>query len=244
MTDPSGSEATGPDAWQVGTITAIVPQTPTVRAYRIALPDWVAHLPGQHYDVRLTAPDGYTAQRSYSVSSSPLDVGEVELMVEAVPDGEVSWWFHEVARVGDVVELRGPLTTWFAWRGESPVLLVAGGSGVVPLLAMLRHCRRTDATATMRLVWSVRTGDDVIAADELGPDTVVTFTRRPPAGWTGATGRLDAELVARAGIDPHAPDALAFVCGSNGFVETATGALATLGWAPDRVRTERFGPSG
>ena len=139
-----------------------------MKSFRFDVPMWMEHLPGQHYDVRLTAPDGYRAQRSYSIASSPLDVGEVELTIDLLDDGEVSPYFHEVVEVGDQVELRGPFTSYFVWRGESPVLLVGGGSGVVPLMSMLRHKRRTMPELDMRLVYSVRYADDVIYAGRAG----------------------------------------------------------------------------
>jgi ferredoxin-NADP reductase len=201
---------------------------------------WMPHLPGQHYDVRLTAPDGYRAQRSYSIASSPLDEGEIELTIDRLDDGEVSPYFHDVVKEGDEVELRGPFTSYFVWRGESPVLLLGGGSGVVPLMAMLRHRRRTMPELPMRLVYSVRSADEVIYQDELGEETELTFTREPPAGWSGHTGRIDAGLIGQAGSG----GGVAFACGSNGFVETASQLALGAGFPPDRVRTERFGPSG
>jgi ferredoxin-NADP reductase len=230
-----------PGAWQIATVSSIEPETPTVKSFRLDLPMWMPHLPGQHYDVRLTAPDGYRAQRSYSIGSSPLDEGRIELTIDRLADGEVSPYFHDVLVEGDQVEVRGPFTSYFVWRGEAPVLLVGGGSGVVPLMAMLRHRRRTTPDLPMRLVYSVRTAADLIYADELGDEAVVTYTREPPAGWDGHTGRIDAGLIAAAGV----PDgATAFVCGSNGFVESASTLLLETGFAPERVRTERFGPTG
>jgi ferredoxin-NADP reductase len=201
---------------------------------------WVPHLPGQHYDVRLTAPDGYRAQRSYSVASSPLDEGDIELTIDRLEDGEVSPYFHDVVVEGDQVEVRGPFTSYFVWRGEQPVLLVGGGSGVVPLMAMLRHRRRTMPELPMRLVYSVRSAEDVIYAGELGNDAVLTFTRQPPEGWGGHVGRIDAALLGQAGLD----SGIAFVCGSNGFVEAASRLLLELGFEPESIRTERFGPTG
>jgi ferredoxin-NADP reductase len=192
--------------------------------------------------VRLTAPDGYSAQRSYSVASSPLERGEIELTIDCLADGEVSPYFHDVVEVGDQVEVRGPFASYFVWRGSEPgpVLLVGGGSGVVPLMAMLRHRRRTAPEIPMRLVYSVRTAADVIYADELGDDALLTYTREPPDGWTGHSGRIDAQLVG-----PAAGGAMtAYVCGSNGFVETATGLLLDAGLRPEWIRTERFGPTG
>ena len=228
-----------PGQWQIGTVSAIKQETPRVKSFRIELPMWMPHLPGQHYDVRLTAPDGYRAQRSYSVASSPLDEGGVELTVDRLDDGEVSPYFHDVVIEGDQVELRGPFASYFVWRGEEPVLLVGGGSGVAPLMAMLRHRRRTMPELAMRLVFSVRSAEDVIYADELGDETVLTFTGQPPADWGGHTGRIDAPLIAEL-----VPDAgLVFVCGTNGFVETAVGLLLDAGVRPSSIRTERFGPT-
>lgn len=230
-----------PGAWQLGTVTAIKRETPTVKSFRIAVPMWIAQLPGQHYEVRLTAPDGYRAQRSYSVASSPLDEGEVELTIERLADGEVSPYFHDVLTVGDEVELRGPFTSYFVWRGESPALLLGGGSGVVPLMAMLRHRRRAAPELPMRLLYSVRSPADVIYADELGNETLLTFTRSAPEDWSGHRGRIDEALIAQAG--DGLADGIAFVCGSNGFVETGAQLLISAGFAPERIRTERFGPS-
>jgi len=233
-------EQRAPGRWQIATVASIKPETPTVKTFRLDVPMWMPHLPGQHYDVRLTAPDGYSAQRSYSIASSPLDEGEIELTVDRLADGEVSPYLHDVVEEGDQVEVRGPFASYFVWRGESPVLLVGGGSGVVPLMAILRHRRRTMPDLPMRLVYSVRTAADVIYADELGDDAQITFTREPPAGWTGHTGRIDAALLADAGF----ASGMAFVCGSNGFVESASELLLENGFQPERVRTERFGPTG
>jgi ferredoxin-NADP reductase len=231
-----------PGRWQIGTVSAIKRETPSVKSFRIALPMWMPHLPGQHYDVRLTAPDGYQAQRSYSIASSPLDEGEVELTIDRLADGEVSPYFHDVVMEGDQVEVRGPFTSYFVWRGESPVLLAGGGSGVVPLMAMMRHRRRAMPDVPMCLIYSVREADDVIYADELGSDAVLTFTRSAPDGWHGHTGRLDQEL-----ISEHAPPfraGVAFLCGTNGFVESASQLLLAAGLPPEQIRTERFGPTG
>ena len=229
-----------PGRWQVATVTAIRSETPRVKSFRFRLPMWMPHLPGQHYDVRLTAPDGYRAQRSYSVASSPLDEGEIELTVDRLDDGEVSPYFHDVLEEGDEVEVRGPFASYFVWRGEAPAVLVGGGSGVVPLMSMLRHRRRTMPDLPMRLVYSVRTAEDVIYADELGAETVLTYTREPPPGWTGHTGRIDSGLIEQAA----AGGAIAFVCGTNGFVESAARLLLDAGFPAAAIRTERFGPTG
>jgi ferredoxin-NADP reductase len=232
-------EQRAPGRWQLGTVTQIKQETPRVKSFRIELPMWMPHLPGQHYDVRLTAPDGYQAERSYSVASSPLDEGEIELTIDRLDEGEVSPYFHEVVVEGDQVEVRGPFATYFVWRGE-PALLIGGGSGVVPLMAMLRHRRRTMPELPMRLVYSVRAPDEVIYADELGEDAVITYSREPPDGWSGHTGRIDAPLLAEAVFD----SGLAFVCGSHGFVETAARLLLDAGMRAGQIRTERFGATG
>jgi ferredoxin-NADP reductase len=213
-----------------------------VKSYRLELPMWMPHLPGQHYDVRLTAPDGYVAQRSYSIASSPLDEGGIELTIDRLDDGEVSPYFHDVLEEGDRVEVRGPFASYFVWRGSEPppVVLVGGGSGVVPLMAMLRHRRRTMPEADMRLVYSVRTPDDVIFANELGDDAVLAYTRQAPAGWTGHTGHIDGALIAGAAAGAMT----AYVCGSHGFVEAASTLLMEAGLRPEWIRTERFGATG
>jgi ferredoxin-NADP reductase len=233
-------EVRAPGRWQIATVAAIKQETPMVKSFRLDLPMWMPHLPGQHYDVRLTAPDGYQAQRSYSIASSPLDEGEIELTVDRLADGEVSPYLHDIVEEGDQIEVRGPFASYFVWRGESPVLLVGGGSGVVPLMAILRHRRRTMPELPMKLVYSVRTAEDVIYEDELGDEARLTFTREPPDGWGGHTGRIDAQLIAEAGFE----SGIAFVCGSNGFVESASSLLLENGFAPERIRTERFGPTG
>ena len=187
-------EQRAPGRWQIGTVASIKQETPRVKSFRIELPMWMPHLPGQHYDVRLTAPDGYQAQRSYSIASSPLDEGQIELTIDRLEDGEVSPYFHDVVVEGDQVEVRGPFASYFVWRGEAPVLLVGGGSGVVPLMAMLRHRRRTMPELPMRLVYSVRSAERRDLRRRAGRRHPLTFTREPPEGWTGHTGRIDAAL--------------------------------------------------
>jgi ferredoxin-NADP reductase len=236
---PAGTEATAPATWQNGVVTAIRVETPRAKSFRLRLPEWRAHLPGQYYTLRLTAPDGYQAVRSYSIASSPLDVGEIELTVDCLTDGEVSPFLHDVVEIGDELEVRGPLTEYFTWDGSSPLLLLGGGSGVVPLMSMLRHRRRALPQVPARLLYSVRTPEDVFYRDELGEETTLTFTRRSPEAWTGATGRITADLVAQVAW----PDGMAFVCGPNGFVETAAALLMDSGYAAAQIRTERFGPT-
>lgn len=239
MSTASAPVAAAPIPWQTGTVTSILPETPRAKSFRLRLPEWRAHLPGQYYTLRLTAPDGYQAIRSYSVASSPLDQGEIELTVDCLMDGEVSPFLHDVVEVGDELEVRGPLTEYFTWQGSSPLLLIGGGSGVVPLMCMLRHQRRAFPQVPVRLLYSVRSPDDVFYRSELGDETTLTYTRRTSEGWTGATGRITAELIA--GLTW--PDGRAYVCGPNGFVETATDLLMQAGYEPARIRTERFGPS-
>jgi ferredoxin-NADP reductase len=228
-----------PVPWQTGKVTSIRVETPRAKSFRLALPQWRAHRPGQYYTLRLTAPDGYQAVRSYSIASSPLDEGEIELTVDCLMDGEVSPFLHDVVEVGDELEVRGPLTEYFIWDGSSPVLLVGGGSGVVPLMSMLRYRRRALPGVEARMLYSVRSPDDVFYREELGEETTLTYTRRMPEGWTGATGRIDKALIGRLVW----PDGMAYVCGPNGFVETAAGLLMDLGYESVRIRTERFGPS-
>jgi ferredoxin-NADP reductase len=228
-----------PGAWQIATVTRIKVETPRVKSFRLELPMWMPHCPGQHYVVRLTAEDGYRAQRSYSVASSPLDEGEVELTIDRLDEGEVSPYFHDVVVEGDRVEVRGPFASYFVWRGETPSLLVGGGSGVAPLMSMLRHRRRASPAAEMALIYSVRDAEDVIYADELGADATLAFTGERPSGWTGHVGRIDASM-----FPPGAPEATVFICGSNGFVEAATALALDAGYSSERIRTERFGPTG
>ncbi len=237
-----------PGRWQIATVTSVERETPQVKSFRLSLPMWMPHCPGQHYDVRLTAPDGYRAQRSYSIASSPLDEGEIELTVDRLNDGEVSPYFHDVVVEGDQVEVRGPFASYFVWRGEAPALLIGGGSGVVPLMAMLLHRRRTMPELPMRLIYSVRTSEEVIYAGKLEDDAVLTFTREPPDGWAGHEGRIDAAMID--GVVNGLADGgdmrpvTAFICGSNGFVETTSALALKAGLEPERIRTERFGPSG
>ena len=233
-------EQRAPGKWQIATVSRVKAETPRVKSFRLSLRMWMPHLPGQHYDVRLTAPDGYRAQRSYSIASSPLDEGEIELTIDRLEDGEVSPYFHDVVEEGDRVEVRGPFASYFVWRGEAPVLLLGGGSGVVPLMAMLRHKRRTMPDLRMRLIYSVRSAEDVIYAGEMGDETLLTYTRMAPVGWSGHTGHIDAAMLTEAASS----DGTAYVCGSHSFVETVAGLALDAGFEATRIRTERFGPSG
>jgi len=235
--------------WREATRVERRPETDSAVTLVLDVDGWPGHLPGQHVDVRLTAPDGYTATRSYSVSA-PERGDRVELTVQRVPDGEVSTFLADGLAVGDAVRLRGPVGGWFVWRtGQpGPVLLVAGGSGVVPLMAMLRA--RHPGAPPFRLVYSVRGPDDVIYRDELaalaataGVEVRLVHTRRAPDGDERPVGRLrESDLVAPGWTGEDAPTC--YVCGPTGFVEGAADLLVALGHAADRIRTERFGPSG
>jgi ferredoxin-NADP reductase len=227
--------------WQTATVLAVHDETPRARTLRLALPEPRRHLAGQHYVLRLTAPDGYTASRSYSVASAPDDTGEIELTIEKLVDGEVSEFVHDVVLPGDELEVRGPIGGFFAWAGDSPALLVGGGSGVVPLMAMLRLARRTGRADLVRMVVSLRSPEDLYYAAELpGPQTTVVYTRVAPPGAPRPPGRLavaDVAALVRGGED-------AYVCGSAGFAEAATTVLLAAGVPVERIKVERFGPSG
>jgi ferredoxin-NADP reductase len=230
-----------PTGWQPAVVVAIRDETPRAKTFRLALSRPTPHLPGQHYVVRLTAPDGYTASRSYSVASAPDQSGEVELTVERLPEGEVSEFLHDNVVAGDELEVRGPIGGWFVWRGDAPALLIGGGSGVVPLMAMLRHARRLGRSDLVRLVVSVRTPADLYYADELpGPECTVVYTRETPPSWPRPAGRLRAPDLTAALL----PGATAYVCGSSGFADAVTSLLVAGGFPPERIRVERFGATG
>jgi ferredoxin-NADP reductase len=230
-----------PSPWQIARVVDTRDETPNAKTFRLALPAPMPHLAGQHYVVRLTAPDGYTASRSYSIASAPDESSEFELTVERFDDGEVSTFLHDVVAVGDELEVRGPIGGWFVWRGDIPALLVGGGSGVVPLMAMLRLARRTGRSDLVRLVASVRSPTDLYYADELpGPESTIIYTRETPPSFARPAGRLTAGDVAPL----LASDATAYVCGSARFAEAASGLLVDHGVPSDHIRVERFGPTG
>jgi ferredoxin-NADP reductase len=241
-----------PLAWQIASVSAIRAETAEVASYTLRLPAWRAHKAGQHYDVRLTAADGYQAQRSYSIASPPSREGEVDLTVERIADGEVSPYFHDVLEVGDRVEVRGPIGGYFVWEPSlgGPLLLVAGGSGVVPLMAMLRERAAADPKPMAVLVHSSRTYDDIIYRDELASlaandaalRVIQTLTRSQAPGWTGYDRRIDRPMLAEA-IAAAGPQPLVYICGPTLLVEAAAKALVELGVPPAQVRTERFGPT-
>jgi ferredoxin-NADP reductase len=236
--------------WQLATVDAVTDETPRVRTIRLGVPGWPGHLAGQHLDVRLTAEDGYQAEREYSVAAAP---GEpVAITVERLDDGEVSPYLTQDLRAGDEIEVRGPVGGYFVWRPEDggPLLLIAGGSGVVPLRAMLRHRQRSDSAVPARLIYSARTQADIIYSAELmqlqqddSVDIVITLTRERKPDWTGRTGRVDQELL-RDLAWPAAEHPLAYVCGPTAFAEAVSGTLVGLGYPPGRVKIERFGGIG
>ncbi len=229
--------------WQTATVLGFRDETRRARTFRLSLPEPADHLPGQHYVVRLSAPDGYTASRSYSVASAPDGSDELEITVERLDGGEVSSFLHDGLEVGDELEVRGPIGRFFVWDGVSPAVLVGGGSGVVPLMAMLRHARRTGTADLVRLVVSVRTPADLFYADELpGPEATVVHTREAPPGSTRPPGRITLADVAPA-VNTVGLGAAAYVCGSAGFCDSATALLEEAGVPVGRIRVERFGPT-
>ncbi|MER6081087.1 ferredoxin reductase [Streptomyces sp. NPDC001833] len=225
--------------WQTATITGIRRETPHAATFRFAVPAWAGHLPGQHLMLRLTAADGYTAQRHYSLASAPDGSGHIELTLDHVAGGEVSGWFHTVARPGDTVEVRGPLSGFFAWPGDRPALLVGAGSGVVPLMSMVRHHRNRALDVPLRMVVSARSPGELIYARELGAETTTVFTRAAPQGVP--VGRMSAAHVAPLLAEQPEGGWEAYVCGSNGFAEHASRLLVAAGQPVDRIRIERFG---
>ena len=238
--------------WQVGEVVETSPQTPRTKSLFLELPEWPGHRAGQHVDVRLTAEDGYQAQRSYSIASAPED-GRVELLIERLDDGEVSPYLTDELMVGDGMELRGPIGGWFAWdaREGGPLLLVTGGSGIAPLMAMVRHRKAAGSDAPVRLLYSSHSHAEIIfrqeletlAADDETLEVIQTLTRSRPEGWRGYDRRIDGEMLREVAYPPE-EHPLAFVCGPTPLVETVATALVDLGHDPNRVKTERFGPTG
>ncbi len=239
--------------WRVGTVVALHDETATTRTITLEVPDWPGHVAGQHVDVRLTASDGYSAVRSYSIASAPNSQRRVELTIERLSNGEVSPYLTQELAVGDRLELRGPIGGWFVWRTEQtePIQLMAGGSGIVPLMAMIRSRSSAGSTAPFRLLYSVREPGAVFYRDELralsdqGRSVTVTYayTRAAPKDWPRRPGRIDAALIASA-TWPSNLFPTCYVCGPTSFVESAAGLLSASGNSPDKIRTERFGPTG
>lgn len=247
----AGTALSGRLDWQLTAVSGKQMETPRVVSLRLTSDVWPGHLPGQHVDVRLTAEDGYQAQRSYSIASAP-ERGTLELTVEDLPDGEVSPYLTEELRDGDMLELRGPIGGYFTWteRDGGPLLLVAGGSGVVPLMSILRYRQEIGDQTPATLLYSSRSWDDIIYRQELerlasdpGVRIVHTLTRSHPEGWSGYARRIDGEML-REVTGAAAPGGLAYVCGPTRLVENVASTLVAIGYAPDQVKTERFGPSG
>jgi ferredoxin-NADP reductase len=236
--------------WLRATVAETVLETPSAVSLRLRIADWPGHRAGQHVDVRLTAEDGYSTERSYSIASAP-GTEPVELTIARIDDGEVSPYLTQVVQPGDELELRGPIGGHFVWdpAPSRPTVLVGGGSGVVPLMAMLRHHAVLDHGAPMQLIYSARTRRDVLYHEELPRlvnahrQVTITLTREGPSHWEGRRGRVHSTLLAEAGWTPT-DDPACFVCGPTTFVEAAGDALIAIGHAPPNIRTERFGPTG
>ncbi len=239
--------------WRLGQLVERIDETARARTLVLDVPDWPGHQAGQHVDVRLSAPDGYQARRSYSIVSPPEDSGRVALTIERIDNGEVSPYLVDELRPGDQLEFRGPIGGYFVWSISvaGPLLLVAGGSGICPLMAMLRHRARQGSGVPTRLLYSSRSLEEVIFRDELdalagrgdGLQVFYTLTRSQPAGWSGFARRIDREMLAEVAQAP-AQQPLCMVCGPTPLVETTASTLVDLGHAPERVKTERFGPTG
>jgi ferredoxin-NADP reductase len=238
--------------WLVAEVIEVVAETPRVRSLIVSVPDWPGHLPGQHADVRLTGEDGYRAQRSYSIASAP-EAGRLMLTVERIEEGEVSPYLTGEVRPGDRFELRGPIGGYFVWTSAlgGPLLLIAGGSGIAPLMSMLRHRAAAAGTVPTRLLYSSRTFEDIIYRDEIvhlaapgdGLEVVQTLTRRQPAGWTGGTRRIDRAMLASVNFPPDTRPRI-FICGPTPLVEATARFMVDLGHEPGLIKTERFGPTG
>src|SRR5690349_14184451 len=240
-------------AWRRATVLQGVHETPHVRSLVLDVPGWVGHRAGQHLDVRLTAEDGYQTERSYSIASAPMGDRRVTLTVERLDDGEVSPYLTDVLRPGDALEVRGPIGGWFTWRPEEggPLLLVAGGSGIVPLMAMIRQRAAARSHAPICLLYSSRTYDEIIFREELDrsaatdEDLMVTYTltRSQPPGWQGYSRRIDRAMLEAVAWAPE-EHPMIFVCGPTPLVESVATLCVGLGYSPERVKTERFGPTG
>src|SRR5919108_4462152 len=239
--------------WQIASIKDIKPETAQVKSFTLTFPKWMRHRAGQHYDIRLTAEDGYQAQRSYSIASEPEREGEVDLTVERIDDGEVSSYMHDVLAPGDRIEARGPIGGYFVWEAtmDEPLLLIAGGSGVVPLMAMLRHRAAARGRNPTVLLYSSRAFEDIIYYNELeklrsadsGPQVFHTLTRSQPADWKGYRRRIDQDLL-REIAGPLGRALQVYICGPTLLVESAANTLVKIGVNSNQIRTERFGPTG
>jgi ferredoxin-NADP reductase len=239
--------------WQIASIRDIKPETANVKSFTLTLPDWMRHRAGQHYDIRLTAEDGYQAQRSYSIASEPEREGEVDITVERIDDGEVSTYLHEVLVPGDRIEARGPIGGYFVWEATmtEPLLLIAGGSGIVPLMSMLRHRAVKGGRNPAALLYSSRNFADIIYYNELeklrasnnGLQIIHTLTRSQPVGWKGYARRIDADMLKEI-AQPLGKSVQVYVCGPTLLVENVANTLVKLEIDSNQIRTERFGPTG
>lgn len=239
--------------WQIASIRDVKPETAKVKSFTLTLPAWMSHRAGQHYDIRLTAEDGYQAQRSYSIASEPEREGEVDITVERISDGEVSTYLHDVLVPGDRLEARGPIGGYFVWEATmtGPLLLIAGGSGVVPLMSMIRHRAAAGAKNPTALLYSSRNYEDIIYNNELeklhsannGLQIFHTLTRSQPAGWKGYARRIDQDMLKEV-ARPLGRSVQVFICGPTLLVEAAANTLVKIGIKSDQIRTERFGPTG
>ncbi len=244
----AGTAVRGRLTWQTATVGTVMDETPQVRTLSLSVPDWSGHRAGQHVDIRLTADDGYQAERAYSIASAP---GEpLTITVERLDNGEVSPYLTEEARPGDQLEVRGPIGGYFVWEAETgaPLLLAAGGSGVVPLRAILRHRSLVGSSVPVRLLYSSRSWEDVIYSSELdfpadGVEVIYALTRSQPPMWHGYARRVDRQMLAEVAW-PAADRPLAYVCGPTSFVESVAAGLVGLGYPAERVKTERFGATG
>jgi ferredoxin-NADP reductase len=232
--------------WRAAEVREVIRETPSASTLVLDVAGWPGHRAGQHVDLRLTAEDGYQATRNYSIASAPED-DHVAVTIVRIDDGEVSPYLVDDVQPGDQLELRGPVGGWFVWKAADggPLFLVAGGSGLVPLMAMLRHRARTGSVAEARLLLSARSEQDVLYADELRElvEPAITYTREAPAGWTGYARRVDRQMLAETGY-PVEQRPRVFVCGPTGFVESVARELVPLGHDSSRIRTERFGATG
>lgn len=239
--------------WQIASVKEIKPETAHVTSFTLVLPQWMRHRAGQHYDIRLTAEDGYQAQRSYSIASEPEREGEVEITVERIDDGEVSTYMHDVLVPGDRIEVRGPIGGYFVWEAtmNEPLLLIAGGSGIVPLMSMLRHRAAAGGKNPTVLLYSSRSFENIIYFQELeslrtrqgGPQVFHTLTRSQPTGWEGYARRIDQEMLKEVS-DPLGRSVQVYICGPTLLVESTANALVKIGLNSHQIRTERFGPTG
>ncbi len=248
---PTEPEAAQPRKWFIATARKIVAETPRVKTLMLDVPGWPGHLPGQHVHVRLTAEDGYQAQRSYSIASAPEDEG-LALTVELVEGGEVSDYLVNEFRPGDKFSVRGPIGGHFVWTAAEggPLFLIGGGSGLVPLMSMLRHRKRQASKVPAALLYSSRTFEDIVYRSELEAlaadpalNITITLTRGAPAAWPGPARRIDRTMIEEAGFGPETMPQI-FICGSNSIVESVSGHLVRLGHPAALIKTERFGPSG